>query len=264
MITGVPHPDMPSLWADTFHDSEEYIRRIFHYWVDMDLSMTSIASDGSLQAMLCVHKFAFTGGLRGGYLHGLATAARWRRKGLMATMIRQCASRASAAGMDFLFLIPADGHLRQYYARLGFLDVASRNYISIPMDIGSCRSTAICTGMLAGFESGQPAGSILHSLDDMTAVTEEWREAGGEILTCPRGGFVFMNGNTISLTDLLPEWPVSSAGRDMKIYLTPSQYDWLRTASGGHPAIHTEPYAMVLPLHMRMRGIRYHMHLLMD
>lgn len=71
--------------------------------------------------------------LTGVYLSGLATEISHRRHGIMAMLIEEFIAECKSGGVstpfdrpDFLFLIPADNHLRRYYERFGFRSSGAR------------------------------------------------------------------------------------------------------------------------------------------
>lgn len=157
------------LWKETFGDTDSYIDRIFSCWVDDGFSRCLHDDRGEVSAMLCAHAFAFTGGYRGLYLHGLATRPDCRRQGLMTLLLRTTIDRARQAGFDFLFLIPASPSLRAWYAALGFADTAPRTSGLPPADSSSLTPLEARLSV----DAFQQPVSLIHSPEDIAAVLSE-------------------------------------------------------------------------------------------
>ncbi len=138
--------DFEILWKDTFKDSEEYVRMLFDGYGNKSI-IEYIEQDGKLvSAMLGLpHRFVLNANtsdildrrvdldvsghcsvLYGLYLCGLSTHPAYRCQGLMGNLIKRIEQRASELGYDFIFLIPADSHLQDYYKKFGFEDAFPR------------------------------------------------------------------------------------------------------------------------------------------
>ncbi|MDE5849457.1 MAG: GNAT family N-acetyltransferase, partial [Muribaculaceae bacterium] len=118
--------DMMKLWKDTFHDSDRYIRLVFDNYFSLDNSFVKYHENRIIAALLCVdYEFQILTKegkklIRGLYLCGLATHPDWRRKGIMGSLMEEAENAAKSRGYEMTFLIPADDHLRMYYARKGY------------------------------------------------------------------------------------------------------------------------------------------------
>lgn len=125
---------MMELWMETFHDSPEYVNMLFNAYFSEEHIEYEI-SDGKLVAAMLAIPYHFeykpgapeddqlkTIGFNALYLCGLATRPEFRNKGIMGRLIDQISSKAELSNKyDFLFLIPADKHLAEYYMRKKFM-----------------------------------------------------------------------------------------------------------------------------------------------
>lgn len=128
---------MREIWSEVFGDTSDYISLLFdNYYAKENVSAfiymgRVVASTFSIPYTF---KNAENNLLRGQYLCGLATLPPFRKLGIMGQMLKDWESQAKAADLDFLFLIPADDHLREYYHRLGYENSAKRGVIRINQD----------------------------------------------------------------------------------------------------------------------------------
>lgn len=129
----IVRPKMMELWKETFHDSDFYINLVFSTYFRPGNAFCRFDGDKLIAMMLCVpYNFLYGDAngdrhiLKGCYLCGLATLPPYRRKGIMADLMNEVESEMINRNFDFLFLIPADGHLRDYYARMGYFNCAYR------------------------------------------------------------------------------------------------------------------------------------------
>lgn len=116
---------MRELWKDTFCDTDSYLDIFFNNYFTPRLCRCAMC-ENSLAAMLLGVSYDFCseqGRLRGLYLCGLSTRREYRKQGIMSRLIEDIIDDAEKSGeFDFLFLIPADNHLREYYKKFGFCD----------------------------------------------------------------------------------------------------------------------------------------------
>lgn len=128
---------MREIWSEVFGDTSDYISLLFdNYYAKENVSAfiymgRVVASTFSIPYTF---KNAENNLLRGQYLCGLATLPPFRKLGIMGQMLKDWESQAKAADLDFLFLIPADDHLREYYHRLGYDNSAKRGVVRINQD----------------------------------------------------------------------------------------------------------------------------------
>ena len=130
--------DMKELWKDTFHDSDRYIDLVFDTYFSIENSFVRYHENRIIAAMLCVaYEFQILTDegnkrpLKGVYLCGLATHPEWRRRGIMADLMKEAEEDIKSRGFDFTFLIPADDHLREYYKKKGYRDSSWRSFQKI-------------------------------------------------------------------------------------------------------------------------------------
>lgn len=213
--------EMKRLWKETFHDSDEYVDLLFAHYFNPRYIEYEETGEGRLTAsMLGIpYDLTFNGHIaKGIYLCGLATEMAERRKGLMSRMIERMADRMEKEGLAFLFLIPSDEHLRQYYHMRGFEDAFFKVDIMYPatchidsdyidalteMDNSlmreryrSLRCKRFAEGVLdeisrdeiAEFVRNQEAESsipcIAHNAEDLTVAIEENAISGGSVYVC--------------------------------------------------------------------------------
>lgn len=213
--------EMKRLWKETFHDSDEYVDLLFAHYFNPRYIEYEETGEGRLTAsMLGIpYNLTFNGHIaKGIYLCGLATEKRERRRGLMSRMIERMADRMEKEGLAFLFLIPSDEHLRQYYHMRGFEDAFYKadtmypatcqlesDYINaVPgMDDSlmkeryvslTCERFAwgvpdeISRDEIAEFVRNQEAESsipcIAHNAEDLTVAIDENAISGGSVFVC--------------------------------------------------------------------------------
>ncbi len=123
--------DMMKLWKDTFHDTDKYIKIVFDSYFSVENVFVRYEKEKLISALLCVpydfhcslssdRKVSLTGM----YLCGLATDPDFRGRGIMSQLMQEAESSLLRRGFDLTFLIPADGHLREYYHRKGYFDAS--------------------------------------------------------------------------------------------------------------------------------------------
>ncbi len=185
------------LWADTFGDTESYLDVFFDTYYRSALILTEERS-GSIISVLWGLPFNFSGGLKGLYLCGLATKPQYRGEGIMSRLMERAEEWAIRNDFDFLFLIPADEHLRRYYSERGYLDALSRTVWEIPepetrKDLEEVSDRydlfrledleALQALQLSDLKPGLPR--IIHQDRDWRAVLRESNISGGRIF-CSR------------------------------------------------------------------------------
>lgn len=121
------------LWKETFHDSDRYIDLVFNTYFDPENVFVRFDGDRLVAMMLCISypfrvktcsgTFLTKDGV---YLCGLATRPEYRRMGIMSRLMNEAEDEMIRRGKDLLFLIPADEHLRSYYARMGYYNATMR------------------------------------------------------------------------------------------------------------------------------------------
>ncbi len=120
---------LKKLWADTFGDSEEYIKLFF----DCEYTPAECfgeEKDGEIISVLYLMKgFIKADGVlfEGRYLYAAATAERYRGKGIMSKLIKEAQTYAKDKGISFISLLPADDGLYGYYAGFGFEPIMKKH-----------------------------------------------------------------------------------------------------------------------------------------
>ncbi|MDE5773976.1 MAG: GNAT family N-acetyltransferase [Muribaculaceae bacterium] len=115
--------DMSELWKDIFHDSDSYISLIINKKLDLSLCEWCYNDVGEMTSMIIGIPYIFWGHdshFRGLYLCGVSTREEYRGKGEIQRLMHSVEARASDAGFDFTFLIPANENLRHFYAKKGY------------------------------------------------------------------------------------------------------------------------------------------------
>lgn len=223
---------LKALWSEAFGDSEPYISLVFERVYSQSLTRWSGVSAGGAMpdntddtrqpvAMLFATPFQFgdsssVSRLTGIYLSGLATDVGYRRRGIMSGLLNDfiaeckggvpCISPAgnpsSVSIPDFLFLIPADSHLRGYYEHFGFESSGERSVVHLeisatPDDSGECRVIPLddmCPGdremlysRISQYEKrGVEEGclQIRHSREAIDTAIAESAQNMGRVVTC--------------------------------------------------------------------------------
>lgn len=123
---------LTGLWKDTFHDTDEYIRLWFDKYYDP--RWTEYEQVGNeIVSMLFGVPYEFGGAegkIRGLYLCGLATNAKYRGQGLMSKLMDRINDKAREAGFAFTFLIPSSEHLIRFYSHHGYVKAFYRNQLN--------------------------------------------------------------------------------------------------------------------------------------
>ena len=187
---------MMDLWKDTFHDSDRYVNLVFDAYFDPENVFVHFDGE-TLVAMMLTVPYQFEvrseGGacrsLRGVYLCGLATLPEYRRQGIMSRLMIEAEHVMIGHGMDLMFLIPADEHLRSYYARMGYYNATVKSLRNIQFSQNVSSESEIFP--LRPFMESAPGfvvslaqrcrdidmrreeSSLIHQVNDMMAVFRE-------------------------------------------------------------------------------------------
>lgn len=127
MLDDIKLRQIKELWIDTFGDSNEYVNNLFDAYCDKMLTELDYDGDTLVSSLIAI-PYEFNTGIsekeciRGLYLCGLATRKEYRGKGRMTYLLESIRKRAIEEGYDFLFLIPSDDVLREYYSYRYFID----------------------------------------------------------------------------------------------------------------------------------------------
>lgn len=129
-------PSLRRLWAEAFGDDEEYAGLLFNE-DNLPCECFAEIADGQVVSVLYLleSEIRLKGKVFcGRYLYAAATADSYRKKGLMAGLIRQAQEYVREKGLSFISLVPADEGLYGYYSRFGFEAVMS-NYRAAADDL---------------------------------------------------------------------------------------------------------------------------------
>lgn len=123
-------PAMEALWQEAFgteDNAKEIIEKfagITHAWVD--------EQEGQVASMLLTPP-AQIGSHKGVYLCGLATAKKWRGKGLATGLLNRVAELLSQVGVEFIALIPENEALFSFYESRGYQRAFARRTLEKPL-----------------------------------------------------------------------------------------------------------------------------------
>lgn len=112
---------MMELWNKIFHDSKEFISLIFDNYFERGIHVCHIDNNRVVASILGIPYDFYYGNkkLKGLYLCGIATDFKYRRKGLMTSLLKEIEEK-SKEDFDFLFLIPSDEAKRIIYSEKGY------------------------------------------------------------------------------------------------------------------------------------------------
>lgn len=132
-------PDVERLWIDVFGDTPEYVKLFIDAHFDPD-SFLLIRRGGELAAMCALLKTEFVAGgvpASARYVYALATAPKWRGRGLASRII----DKAQEISGVPLILLPGTDGLRPFYSRRGFADAFAREEWSVERDDSAARAS---------------------------------------------------------------------------------------------------------------------------
>lgn len=209
------------LWRQTFGDSEEYVNLVFGTYFDPRFVEYEEREGRIVSALLGIpRQFGdATRRLSAIYLCGLATSPEFRGRGIMSRLLERVYRRFHDSEYSYIFLIPANRGLQQYYRDRGFAPAFYRSpsrYSSIHDFIREIRiklsdaedgEEKLILANLENFkvrrlnneemsdndipnriiryvtstEEKRPGMGIIHDSNDMSAAIEECRLSGGDI-----------------------------------------------------------------------------------
>lgn len=150
---------MSELWKEIFHDSDDYLRLVINDRLSLRWSRRAYDS-GVLTSMIVGIPYEFGRGTSGSlcygqrmmsaedmgcqvrsglYVCGVATRPEWRGRGEIQKLMAEQEAAARDAGFDFLFLIPANDKLRDFYRQYGYADMVEMTKEQIRPVCVSCR-----------------------------------------------------------------------------------------------------------------------------
>ena len=110
------------IWERSFGDSRNYIENFFRFAAKDENTVVSCEDGRAVSAayLLDCHLNIHGTSYPAYYFYAAATLPEYRGKGHMGAIIRYVISLAEERGIDFVFLVPAEGSLYRYYTRFGF------------------------------------------------------------------------------------------------------------------------------------------------
>lgn len=197
--------EMKKIWQQTFGDSQQYTDLVYRLFYDTENCLGAY-HNGKLVSVLTAVPYTF-GNKKGNtvtglYLCGLATDPEYRGHGIMQQLISEIENRARLNGNRFTLLIPADNHLRNYYAKLGYQTLMNIKEAGIGSECENRKKTTNDTeslkfSILANeqnkhlkeittaiqeHQAQYPGISIHHTLKDIEGILEECLISNGDIL----------------------------------------------------------------------------------
>lgn len=110
--------DIIALWQEAFGDGREYIELFLSECPD--IVCLGNTEGGKLASMLFLLNGNIGGQYRCKYLYAACTLKNFRGRGLMGELIEYAKKYCTEAGVDFIFLVPAEDGLYSYYEKFGF------------------------------------------------------------------------------------------------------------------------------------------------
>lgn len=117
------------LWKDSF-DDEAFAVKFYDGCIDYKNIFVYRNNENKIVAVLHLIPCCYIKGsekMDGAYLYALSTDKEYRKKGIMGRLIERAIYEGQSRDYDFLYLIPADETLYEYYNRYGF-DVIEDSY----------------------------------------------------------------------------------------------------------------------------------------
>jgi GNAT superfamily N-acetyltransferase len=127
-------PQLKRLFEICFGDTDEFLNLFFTGYFPAIEGLVATC-DGQVAAMLFICPASFlAGGVRESlyYIYACATDPAFRRQGLMKALLDEAAERTKQRKVRGLLLVPADEHLRSYYAACGFVPFSSLGETVLP------------------------------------------------------------------------------------------------------------------------------------
>ena len=178
------------LWQEAFGDSREFVDAFFaHFPCDdcahtLSLGGRVVSVLYALPSTLCIAGSEHSAA----YIYAVATAADCRGRGYMQLLVERVEGLLRSRGVEYLYLLPASGTLRNYYSRLGYSVCSSRavEYLSQPHGgSGVFRfEEAAFSPRLADFcieQQRSNAPSVVHSAASLAMNFFNCRSQGGGV-----------------------------------------------------------------------------------
>ena len=122
MIIDAPtHADIPalcSLWKDTFGDTDAFLKDFFSTAFSSERSLCA-RIDGKIVGMLYWFDCSCEG-KKIAYLYAVATHSAYRGRGICHALMEEAHHLLQSRGYAGVILVPAEDHLFDFYARMGY------------------------------------------------------------------------------------------------------------------------------------------------
>lgn len=133
MIINCPTPDlipsMKALWSEAFGESEEDVDHFFNTAFSPERSRVAY-ENGEVLAALYVLDFSYKG-KKSAYIYAVATAEKYRGRGICRTLIEDTHEYLRERGYEFTVLKPGDESLFEFYRKLGYKDCGWVSELSV-------------------------------------------------------------------------------------------------------------------------------------
>ena len=121
--TEILKPKLVEMWKLCFGDSDEFIRFYFDKVYQDNNTLVLLSDNSILVASLQILPYQIKIGEKmhnAGYISGAMTHPEHRKKGYMAQLLKAAAEQMKKQGFTFLFLIPQEEWLFDFYAKYGY------------------------------------------------------------------------------------------------------------------------------------------------
>ena len=133
MIINCPTPDlipsMKALWSEAFGESDADVNHFFNTAFSPERSRVAY-ENGEVLAALYVLDFSYKG-KKSAYIYAVATAEKYRGRGICRTLIEDTHEYLRERGYEFAVLKPGDESLFEFYRKLGYKDCCSVTEVTV-------------------------------------------------------------------------------------------------------------------------------------
>ncbi|MBQ4063458.1 MAG: GNAT family N-acetyltransferase [Bacteroidaceae bacterium] len=213
----VAKEQLRELWHSVFGDGYEYIDAFFAAYRCEDVVHT-LSVGGMVVSALYALPFTLCSdekSIAAAYIYAVATAPEYRGKGYMALLMKNVERLLAERGVRFIYLLPASGTLRAYYARLGYTDCSSRAlerfYFVDSRPVSSVLVRVSSADEIYSSWVGWQAAAapvVIHSRELLSMNMVSCKMQGGGCFVAKRSGvvvaaaFVIMDGGTPLILDV--------------------------------------------------------------
>lgn len=204
------------LWRLCFEDSEDFIQAFFTH-IYQEKNVITIEENGGVisSLQLLPYSIHYHGKeIPAAYLYGVCTHPNYRKRGLMAKLLKKSFQEMERRGMELTFLLPAHDWLFDCYRKYGYTEIF--DYEPFCYQVKEIKLTPITLQPIvqeieseAWFYLDQQLKqypiSILHTKEDFHFLLQDIRRAGGEnfiyksqgeirglVLAIPMGNIVYL------------------------------------------------------------------------